>query len=114
MKKAILFGWILALFSCAYDNAEELYGENECPPGGVSFTQKVLPIIEANCAVSGCHVNGQQSPTLENHTQIANNAGKIKEWTSSGIMPPSTSGRSLTADEINSIACWVDAGAINN
>ncbi len=114
MKKSMFFLWVLTLCSCAYDNAEDLYGEGECPPDGVSFTQKILPIIQSNCAVSGCHVNGQQSPTLESYTQIANYANKIKEWTSDGIMPPSTSGKSLTSDEINSIACWVDAGAVHN
>ena len=100
--------------SCAYDNAEELYGEQECPPGGTSFSQTVFPTIQANCAVSGCHVNGQQLPTLETYDQIAANASKIKTRAGNGTMPPSSSMYSLTQEEIDDIACWVDAGAPEN
>ena len=100
--------------SCAYHNAEELYGEIECPPGGTSFSQTVSPIIQANCAVSGCHVAGQQSPTLETYDQIASNATRVKARTSNGTMPPPTSTFSLRQEEIDDIACWVDAGAPAN
>jgi len=113
LKKAILIGLLCVSASCAYDNAEELYGEKKCPPGGTSFSQSVLPIIQANCAVSGCHA-GQQQPTLQSHTQISSNASKIKLRTSNGTMPPPQSGNSLTQEEIDAIACWVDAGAPNN
>ncbi|MCG8305828.1 MAG: hypothetical protein MI975_00455 [Cytophagales bacterium] len=100
--------------SCAYDNAEELYGERECPPGGISFTQVIHPVIRSNCAVSGCHVNGRQQPTLETYAQISANAARIRARTSNGTMPPPTSGLSLRQDEIDAIACWVDAGAPEN
>ena len=100
--------------SCAYDNAEELYGEKNCPPEGTSFSITIEPIITSNCAVSGCHVNGQQQPTLETYAQISSNAAKIKARTSNGTMPPSTSGLVLTQDEIDAIGCWVDEGAPRN
>ena len=105
---------LLFFFSCAYDNAEDLYGKAECPPGGVHFSDTIEPIISMNCAVAGCHVTGSQLPTLETYEQIAANASLIKDRTSSGIMPPPTSGISLSAEEINNIACWVDAGAPQN
>ena len=100
--------------SCAYDNAEDLYGEIECPPGGTSFSQTIAPIISANCAVSGCHVNGQQRPTLETYDQISTNAGRIMERTSNGTMPPPSSGSSLTIEQIAAISCWVEAGSPDN
>jgi len=100
--------------SCAYDNIEDLYGENICPPNGTSFSQTIAPIIDSNCAISGCHVNGQQLPTLESYEQISANSGKIKTRTSNGTMPPPNSGLSLTIDEIAAIACWVDSGAPEN
>jgi uncharacterized membrane protein len=100
--------------SCVYDNVEELYGEKKCPPEGTSFDQTIKPIIESNCAVSGCHVTGQQQPTLESYAQIESNAEKIKTRTSNGTMPPLSSGLSLTQAEIDAIACWVDEGAPDN
>ena len=100
--------------SCDYDNVEELYGVKKCPPEGTSFDQTIEPIIESNCAVSGCHVTGQQQPTLESYAQIVSNAEKIKARTSNGTMPPSISGLSLTQAEIDAIACWVDEGTPDN
>jgi len=114
VKITILISILFIGASCAYDNAVELYGEQTCPPGGTSFSQTIHPIINSNCAISGCHVNGQQLPTLENYTQISSTAAKIKARTSNGTMPPSNSGKSLSPEEIDAIACWVDAGAPEN
>ena len=114
LKEILIIALFFICSSCTYDNVEELYGKKECPPGGTSFSQTIAPIINLNCAISGCHVNGQQLPTLANYEQISMNALKIKEWTSAGIMPPATSGKSLSPDEISAIACWVDAGALEN
>ncbi len=114
VKKIFLLVFLYISTSCAYDNAEELYGEKECPPGGTSFSNTILPIIHGNCAVTGCHVNGQQLPTLETYAQISSNAEKIKMRTSNGTMPPSISGTNLSQEQIDAIACWVDAGAPDN
>lgn len=117
MNKITLVFCAITLFisgSCAYDNAEELFGEKGCPPEGTSFSQVIQPIINSNCAVSGCHVNGQQQPALETYAQISSNASKIKTRTSNGTMPPSTSGLVLNQDEIDAISCWEDDGAPEN
>ena len=100
--------------SCTYDNAEELYGTRECEPDEISFSEDIMPIIATNCAIAGCHVSGQQRPTLENYGQISANAERVEFRTSNGTMPPSTSGLRLSQDEINAISCWVDAGAPEN
>jgi hypothetical protein len=110
----ICHGILLIGTSCAYDNVDELYGKRVCTPGGTSFDQTIKPIVESNCAISGCHVTGQQLPTLESYAQIADNAGQIKTRTSNGTMPPASSGLSLTQQEIDAIACWVDEGAPDN
>jgi hypothetical protein len=78
----------------------------------ISFSNDIQPIIAANCAVSGCH-NGTQSPNFTNDENIFENASRIKTRTGSGSMPPQ--GRpDLTDEEIQSIACWVDDGALDN
>jgi len=117
MQRVKIAIFIILLFigtSCAYDNAEELLGENECPPEGTSFSETIAPIINTNCAVSGCHITGQQLPTLNTYAQISANSSKIKTRTSNGTMPPSTSGLSLSIQEIEAIACWVESGAPDN
>lgn len=79
---------------------------------GSSFSNDIKSIISTNCAVSGCH-NGSQPPNFSEDENIFQNASRIKSRTGSGTMPPA--GRpDLTDEEIQSIACWVDDGALDN
>ena len=77
---------------------------------GTSLAADIVPIIQANCAVIGCH-NGTQSPDFRSIANIRSNAQKIKAETQSGRMPKEGS---ITASEKARIACWVDEGAKNN
>ncbi len=79
---------------------------------GVSFAGQIKAIIETKCAISGCH-NGSLGPDRDWRV-LANlqaNAAQVKSRTQSGDMPRTGS---LTQDEIDLIACWVDDGAKNN
>jgi|GEM_PF-709789 len=67
-------------------------------------------IISTDCAVSGCH-NGTIAPDLRSSATIGDRASRIRSRTSAKTMPPASSGRSLTDNEIEQIACWVEAGA---
>ncbi len=79
-----------------------------------SFATDINPIIQANCAISGCHVTGGSAPfTFASYSQIASRADRIKIRTQARTMPPSGSG-SLTQLQIDLIAAWVDAGAQDN
>lgn len=77
---------------------------------GVSFAATIKPIVEGNCAISSCH-NGSQHPDFRVFKNIQDNAGQIKALTGDGTMPQEGS---LTQNQINQIACWVDDGALNN
>lgn len=77
----------------------------------VSWATDIEPIIDANCAVPGCH-NGSRSPNLSTLAGVQANAQKIVQRTSNGSMPPG--GDDLTADEVKKITCWVNDGARNN
>lgn len=77
---------------------------------GVSFQASISPIISNDCAVSGCH-NGSQAPDLRTFKNIQDNASRIKTVTGNGRMPM---GGTLTQNEIDMIACWVDDGAPDN
>ncbi len=81
---------------------------------GTSYNTSVKSVIQANCAISSCHVAGGQSPNLSTLSNIQSNANNIKSRTSSKTMPPANSGRSLSNTEIQNIQCWVDDGAPNN
>ncbi len=78
----------------------------------VSLSGNITAIVISNCAISGCH-NGSVSPNLSTKSAIIQNANSIKSRTSSRTMPPS-SRPDLSDSQIQQIACWVDAGAIDN
>ena len=79
---------------------------------GVSLETEIMPIIEANCAVSGCHGN-VQSPLFGSKEAVRGSAARIEARTSAGTMPPA--GREdLTQAQIDLISCWVEDGAPNN
>lgn len=90
---------------------------------GISPTYEVeiRPIIEASCAYSGCHLGG--APGLYNSYEglLANlNDGTFRQRVISqkddpnvGMPPnyaPSDRPQDLTAEELNLIECWLDAG----
>jgi hypothetical protein len=77
---------------------------------GVSFAGSIAGIIETKCAVSGCH-NGTQAPDFRVFKNVQNNAAQVKTLTGNGTMPKNGS---LTQEQINLIACWVDDGAPEN
>lgn len=84
---------------------------------GITYLKDIQPIIQNQCATSGCHVPGGESPTdLNSYSGIkavADN-GKLKQRALDGspsFMP--VSGR-LPESMINKIRCWLDAGAPNN
>ncbi len=91
------------------------------PPGEgeVTYTGKVARILQDNC--QGCHRPGQVAPfALTNYEQAVRWKTEIKEYTHARLMPPWKAAPgfaeykndiSLTSDELQWIADWVDAGA---
>lgn len=80
-------------------------------PSGLLLAD-VQPILEANCAVSGCHVGSNAARVnLKDVNNIIARAEDIKDRTMASNMPPSNSGYALTAEEIELLTCWVNDGA---
>ena len=77
---------------------------------GISFENSVKSIIENSCAIPGCH-NGSVSPDLRSFSNIQSRANSIKSRTANGSMPR---GSTLSQEQIELIACWVDDGALEN
>lgn len=101
-------------------------GDDECDPDLVYFVNDVLPIIQSNCAFSGCHGGGsaQDGVDLSTYNGIMQqvNAGNamnsdlyevIIETDPGNIMPPPPNS-SLTVEQIAIIRDWIDQGAVNN
>jgi VCBS repeat-containing protein len=81
---------------------------------GVSYNDQILPIINTNCAKSGCHDGSNSSiPNWTNLTTVQTNAANIKTRTANGSMPPAGND-ALEPAEVQAIACWVDDGALAN
>lgn len=112
--------WLISLVllqtlaACTYDNEEDLFGEMDCSTTPATFSAVIAPIIQVNCAVPGCHVANAQFPDFTDFKNIQDNAITIKSRVENGTMPPASSGKSLTLEQINAITCWVENGAKNN
>lgn len=92
------------------DNSDcEVFLNVTIPRGnsGVSWEHEILPIVKASCALSGCH-DGLLQPDLRKYEKAHFYAPLMKKYTQDGSMPFDGS---ITQQEIDLIACWVDDGA---
>jgi len=108
--------------SCYYDNREDLYAqfEPECITETVSFSADIAPIINTNCAFSGCHAGPSPSAGLDlsSHPSISNAVlnGRVLNRINlnngdGGQMPPTGK---LSDCTILLIEEWALNGAPNN
>ena len=92
------------------------------PPPGVSFQEDILPILQASCAVQGCHAapNPPKGLNLETYADFEKgnvfNPGDsdnsvVIQRIDGGGMPP---GAPLGNDQIQLFKDWIDEGAENN
>ena len=111
----LTFFAIQLMVACTYENEEELFdlvdSNSVSEPIEVSLTNDIIPIINADCAISGCHVAGGQFPNLTVKANIISSASRTRSETQSGEMPR---GRTLSLAEKNLIKNWVDQGAKDN
>lgn len=99
-----------------------------CDPDSAYFENNVVPIINSNCALSGCHGNGssQNGVDLSSYNRImatadvrpGNPGGSdlfevITDSDPDKRMPPPPAD-ALTADQIKTIETWISQGARNN
>jgi uncharacterized membrane protein len=115
MKTVPLLTFLFLAFlagACAYEQEDSLFEkqEDDCATP-VAFNTHIAPIIQTNCALSGCHAVGGVEPEFTSFEQVKARANEVKQQTQSRQMPPASSGRSLSQEEIRMIACWVNKGA---
>lgn len=102
---------LLVLTGCEYENEESLFGESPECSTAVLYEGDIRPLIQNNCALAGCHAAGATPPELTDFEMVHARAADIRHMTQSRQMPPPTSGRSLSQEEIDKIACWVEQGS---
>ncbi|HAA12877.1 MAG TPA: hypothetical protein DCE41_14755 [Cytophagales bacterium] len=106
--------------ACTWHNVEDLTieatppplaNEMDCPP--ISLEAEVLPIIETNCTVAGCHVVGTSLPHFETTDQVIAFAVQIDHRIRHWDMPPRPA-EFLAREDMKTIQCWVQQGALDN
>lgn len=101
----------LGLAGCEYENEEALFADNKVCTTKVFFENDINPLIQANCALPACHAAGGISPELSSFDKVQKRTADILRLTQSREMPPPSSGISLSQEEIDKIACWIEQGA---
>src|SRR5688572_17078983 len=113
-KTALLLPFILVLiYGCYNDNSEDLYpntGSN-CDTAITTYTAVIKPIIDANCAVSGCHIGtaatGYDFTTYSGFASVANNGKLVAAIEHTGPNPMPRGKPKLDDCTINKIKRWV-------
>lgn len=79
----------------------------------VSYKLQIVPILQTNCMVAGCHCTGNPLCFGTYDQVVANHLG-IRDRTFNRAMPPANSGKILSDNEIKEISNWVYQGLRNN
>jgi hypothetical protein len=116
MKQALLLSALLVFLvvSCKKkDKSSKDSYTPECSGATPKFAANVAPLIQANCAISGCHAAGSMNGpgALTSYASVKNSVALIRPAVVSGKMPKNGS---LSAEQKNTIVCWIDAGANND
>jgi hypothetical protein len=105
---------LLLLFSCYKDNEEELYGNTNCNTAEVSFSKDIQPLVQAECATSGCHVQGGNGIIFENYQNVKDKVDKGSLKNRVVVLKDMPPNSSLSSCQIAHVEAWINAGAPNN
>jgi hypothetical protein len=124
MKSKLLFALTVAtslfLTSCYNDNEEDLYPAGACELTAVTYATTIKPIMQASCAMAGCHNNATASagvrledyPGLKTIATSGQLIGAINHSSGFSAMPKNMA--KLSQCQLDQIKKWVDDGALDN
>ncbi|MEO8085269.1 MAG: hypothetical protein ABI763_00530 [Bacteroidota bacterium] len=118
-KNLIIFSLASLLTGCYYDNKEDLYPiAVACDSGAVTYSGKVLSIIQTNCYACHTSSNALGNMNLEGYTnlKIVADNGKLIGVTEhqNGFSPMPQGGAQLSTCDINDIKKWISDGTPDN
>jgi hypothetical protein len=107
----------IAFQSCENNGLPEPVPVTEECPDVISYKDHIQPLINKSCALSGCHdgsLGEDRNWTI--YSSLAAKKANVKDRIN---RPPGAPGRmpavgELTQDEIETLTCWVNQGALNN
>lgn len=109
---------VFIAFACSSDSEDQVPvpppTSDPCEGSTASLANDIMPILQQNCAISGCHVSGTGRANFTVKATVIQFASQIRANTQSGVMPPSSSGQTITEAEKSLISCWVSNGAKDN
>ena len=68
---------MVLLGSCEWESEEALFAEPEACAEPLSFATHIAPIVQTNCAISGCHLSGGQPPELTSYEKVKARAADV-------------------------------------
>lgn len=107
---------IVLMNSCAKDKVLESFINENCPDT-VSFTNTIEPLINQNCATSGCHDNSAAGGyNLLGHSNVSGSANVALSAMrhDNGFEPMPFGGNQLPDTLIQKFDCWIAQGKQNN
>jgi hypothetical protein len=103
------------LSGCYYDKEEDLYPARYCDLTDATYTNRIQPLVQANCAISGCHVADGDGPgdftQFDELKAYADNGELRTRVLDDQDMPPSGP---LSSCDREIIRLWLEAGALND
>lgn len=122
MKKQLLLtatalATVLCLQSCTKDNVSEYSVSDGNCSDTISFAEQIQPLVNQNCATSGCHDAATQASGYDftTHGMIAANANTMlsaMRWEGGVQMPQGMP--QLPDSLIQQFSCWIDQGKQDN
>jgi hypothetical protein len=106
---------------CFNDSEDKLYGQNTCDTTSMSYSQDIVPIIDAYCIT--CHNQSNAGSIggnviLEDYTNLkiyVDNGDFLSSVLHDGNASPMPKGGSKLSDcEIEKISAWISAGSLDN
>jgi hypothetical protein len=109
---------VVTVESCYFDKADVLYPDANCVTTGITYTNFVAGIMNAQCATSGCHDAARASAganlstyaTTKSYATASKAAflGSMRHASGFSNMPKGSS--QLPACTVNKIEAWITAG----
>ena len=118
IKIIIILFAMTFLGGCYYDNVQDLYPNRAvCDPGKVTYSGKVLSIIQTNCY--SCHGTGSVlgNVHLDGYSNLkiyADNGKLLGVIEHQNGFSPMPQGAKLSDCDINVIKKWISDGSPNN